>query len=94
MKYSVTHHFDVFGAWYEYTQNNYNPKALCPAGQAAASTCSGRLQAYSLVARLPIQPALRRAIGGAMRSHVADSLASGYLSTVSIDPTIGGRFTF
>jgi hypothetical protein len=29
-----------------------------------------------------------------MWSHVADGLASGYLYNVTIDPTIGGRFSF
>jgi predicted porin len=93
VKYSVTHHFDVFGAWYEYTQNNYNPKGICPGGQASASTCSGRLTAYSLVADYRFNRHFD-VYAGAMRSHVADGLASGYLSTVSIDPTIGGRFNF
>jgi len=93
VKYSVTPHFDVFGAWYEYTQNNYNPKGICPGGQASASTCSGRLTAYSLVADYRFNRHFDVYVG-AMRSHVADGLASGYLSTMSIDPSIGGRFNF
>ena len=93
VKYSVTQHFDVFGAWYEYTQNNYNPKGICPGGQASASTCSGRLTAYSLVADYRFNRHFDVYVG-AMRSHVADGLASGYLSTMSIDPSIGGRFNF
>jgi len=93
VKYSVTQHFDVFGAWYEYTQNNYNPKGICPGGQASASTCSGRLTAYSLVADYRFNRHFD-VYAGAMRSHVADGLASGYLSTMSIDPSIGGRFNF
>jgi predicted porin len=99
VKYSFTPKFDVIVAWYEYIQNHYNPTATCPGGNQArnasreSGTCSGRLEAYSLVADYRFDRHFD-VYAGAMWSHVADGLASGYLYNVTIDPTIGGRFSF
>jgi len=99
LKYSVTPKFDVIVARYEYIQNHYNPTATCPGGDQArnaakeSGSCSGRLEAYSLVADYRFDRHFD-VYAGAMWSHVADGLASGYLSNVTIDPTIGGRFSF
>jgi predicted porin len=98
VKYTVMPRFDVFAAWYEYIQNNYNPAGTCPGGNLARTsqespTCSGRLTAYSLAADYRFNRHFD-VYAGAMWSHVADGLASGYLNSVSIDPTIGGRFSF
>lgn len=98
VKYSFSPRFDVFAAWYEYIQNNYSPTATCPGGNLArtakeSAACSGRLAAYSLVADYKFNRHFD-VYGGAMWSHVADGLASGYLNSVTIDPTIGGRFNF
>ena len=98
VRYSVTPHLDVFAAWYEYIQNQYSRTATCPGGNLArtakeSGTCSGRLEAYSLVADYKFNRHFD-VYGGAMWSHVADGLAAGYLNSVTIDPTIGGRFNF
>jgi predicted porin len=98
VKYSLTPRFDLFAAWYEYIQNQYSPTATCPGGNLArtskeSSACSGRLAAYSLVADYRFSRHFD-VYGGAMWSHVADGLAAGYLNSVTIDPTIGGRFSF
>jgi len=92
-KCSFTKSFDLIGAWYHYNQNNYNVTAKCPGGTRDSGACSGRLDAYSLVADYKFD---RRfdAYAGFMWSHVADGLAAGYLNSWTIDPTIGGRFNF
>jgi predicted porin len=92
-KYSLSEHLDLTGAWYHYNQNNYNVAAKCPGGTKDSGACSGRLDAYSLVADYKFD---RRfdVYTGFMWSHVADGLAAGYLNSWTIDPTIGGRFNF
>jgi predicted porin len=98
VKTTITSRFDVTVAWYEYIQNHYNPAATCPGGNLArtsreSSACSGRLEAYSLVADYRFDRHFD-VYAGAMYSRVVDGLASGYLNNVTIDPTIGGRFNF
>jgi predicted porin len=98
VRYSITPQLDVFGAWYEYIQNDYNPAATCPGGNLArtskeSGSCSGRLEAYSLVADYKFNRHFD-VYAGAMYSRVVDGLASGYLNNVTIDPSIGGRFNF
>lgn len=92
-KYSLSRSFDLIGAWYHYNQNRYIADAKCPGGTRDSGACSGRLDAYSLVADYKFD---RRfdAYTGFMWSHVADGLAAGYLNSWTIDPTIGGRFNF
>jgi predicted porin len=92
-KYSLSSSFDLIGAWYHYNQNKYIASAKCPGGTKDSGACSGRLDAYSLVADYKFD---RRfdAYAGFMWSHVADGLAAGYLNSWTIDPTIGGRFNF
>ena len=58
-----------------------------------SGACSGRLDAYSLVADYKFDRHFD-AYAGFMWSHVADGLAAGYLNSWTIDPTIGGRFNF
>jgi predicted porin len=92
-KYSLSSAFDLISAWYHYNQNKYIATAKCPGGTKDSGACSGRLDAYSLVADYKFD---RRfdAYAGFMWSHVADGLAAGYLNSWTIDPTIGGRFNF
>jgi predicted porin len=92
-RYSPSTSFDLTGAWYHYNQNNFNVTAKCSGGTRDSGACSGRLDAYSLVADYKFD---RRfdAYAGFMWSHVADGLAAGYLNSWTIDPTIGGRFNF
>jgi len=92
-KYSLSRNVDLIGAWYHYNQNHYNDTAKCPGGTKDSGACSGRLDAYSLVADYKFDRHFD-AYTGFMWSHVADGLAAGYLNSWTIDPTIGGRFNF
>jgi predicted porin len=92
-KYSFSPHLDLAAAWYYLNQNHYNAAARCPGGIADAGACSGRASAYSFVADYRFNRHFD-AYTGFMYSHYADGLAAGYLSTWTIDPTIGGRFSF
>ena len=92
-KYSFSENLDLIGAWYHYNQNNYNVTAKCPGGTKDSAACSGRLDAYSLVADYKFDRHFD-AYAGFMWSRVADGLAAGYLNSWTIDPTIGGRFNF
>jgi len=82
----------------------------CPGGNLAATHfesggCSGRQAGYSLVADYKFNRHFD-VYAGAMYSHLADGLAAGTAAsavgpypaynsnTMSIDPTIGGRFNF
>jgi predicted porin len=91
--YSFSRHLDLTGAWYHYDQNNYNATVKCPGGTKDSVACSGRLDAYSMVADYKFDRHFD-IYTGLMWSHVADGLAAGYLNTWTIDPTIGGRFNF
>ena len=93
VKYSVSSRFDLNAAWYYLNQNGYNAAARCPGGVADAGACSGRANAYSLVADYRFNRHFD-AYAGLMYSHYADGLAAGYLNSWTIDPTIGGRFNF
>lgn len=93
VKYSFSESFDLVGAWYHYNQNNYNLSVKCPGGTKDASACSGRLDAYSLVADYKFNEHFD-AYTGFMWSHVTDGLAAGFLNSWTIDPTIGVRFKF
>jgi predicted porin len=93
-KYSYNSHFDVYLAWYYFTQNNFNKTVHCPGGTADNAACSGREAGYSLVADYKFDRHFD-IYAGAMYSHIADGLAAGPTQTTfTIDPTIGGRFNF
>ncbi|HZP67431.1 MAG TPA: porin [Rudaea sp.] len=90
LKYLVTPDFDVTGAFYRYDQNSYG---LVHCSNASAGTCSGTLEAYSLVGDYRLTKRFD-VYAGAMFSRVSDGLASGYLHTSTASPMVGMRFKF
>jgi predicted porin len=61
---------------------------------AASATCTGRLDAYSV---MMVDYRITKRVdvyAGAMFSRVADGLAAGYLHTSTLDRTVGMRFRF
>ncbi|HEX3886000.1 MAG TPA: porin [Phenylobacterium sp.] len=90
MRYSLTAKLDVTGAYYRYDQNSYKGNGC---SDTSASSCSGTLQDYSLVADYRLTKRFD-VYGGIDHSQVADGLASGYLQTSMIAPVAGVRFTF
>jgi predicted porin len=90
MKYLVTSDFDITGAFYRYYQRSFG---LTHCSDARAATCSGTLQAYSLMADYRLTKRFD-VYGGAMYSQAADGLASGFLHRSTVDPMVGFRFKF
>ena len=94
LRYSLTPHLDLTAAYYLVHQSSYAATAATVGCDTIAhSTCSGNLQALSFDADYRFN--VRFDIyGGAMYSSVHDGLASGYLFSTNINPTIGARFKF
>ena len=89
-RYSVTPEFDITGAFYRYDQDSFGASACSDSSQP---TCSGALQAYSLMADYRLSKRLD-IYGGVMYSKVSDGLASGFLHASTADPMLGFRFKF
>jgi predicted porin len=89
-KYSVRSDLDLIAAYYHEGQNSFAGNGC---SNASLPQCSGQLNAVSLV--LDYRFAKRwDAYAGAMYSKVSNGLASGFLNTSTIDPTVGLRFQF
>src|SRR5580658_6569419 len=89
-KYAVTSDLDLMAAYYHEQQNSFSGNGC---SDASLTSCSGQLDAVSLV--VDYRFAKRwDAYAGAMYSRVANGLASGFLRTNTVDPTVGARFQF
>jgi predicted porin len=89
-KYAVTSDLDLMAAYYHEQQNSFSGNGC---SNASLTSCSGQLDAVSLV--VDYRFAKRwDAYAGAMYSRVANGLASGFLRTNTVDPTVGARFQF
>jgi predicted porin len=89
-KYAVRPDIDLIAAYYHEHQNSFGGNG-CSNNSSAA--CSGQLNAVSVV--LDYRFAKRFDVyAGAMFSKVSDGLASGFLNTSTVDPTVGLRFMF
>ena len=93
VRYSVIPKLDITAAYYGYRQNAYGTGTQAGCSTNAHSTCSGSFGAYSLDFDYRFTRRLD-AYAGAMHSSVSDGLASGFLFTSNINPTIGLRFVF
>ena len=83
---------DLAGAYYHYYQNDYYT-STCTDGGLSASSCQGSLNAFSaMIAYHPVRRV--EAYGGVMWSQVTGGLASGYLHTINLAPTVGVRVQF
>jgi predicted porin len=93
VKYSVLPNLDLTGAFYGYKQNSYGTGANAGCSGKQAGTCSGTLDAFTFSA---VQHLSKRFDGyaGIMYTAVHDGLASGYLHTTDMNPTIGMRYKF
>jgi len=92
VKYAVTDHLDVIGAYYHYDQPTYGASANCAATPKPA-TCHGTLDAVSFAVDWQFAKKFD-AYAGIMFSQVNGGLANGYLNRSTIDPTVGLRFRF
>jgi predicted porin len=93
VRYSVSSHLDLTAAYYGYHQNAYGTGTQAACTTSAHSTCSGSFDAFSFDADYRFNKHFD-AYMGAMYSGVHDGVASGYLHTTNINPTVGVRYKF
>jgi predicted porin len=93
VRYSIIPNLDVTLAYYGYHQNAYGTAQQAGCSTAAHGVCSGSLEAYSVDADYRFNVHFDAYLG-AMYSAVHDGVASGYLSTTNINPTVGIRYKF
>ena len=91
--YSAIPNLDLTAAYYGFHQVPSALERRRDARQSAHSTCSGSLEAFSFDADYRFNVHFDAYLG-AMYSDVHDGLASGYLNTNNINPTIGMRYKF
>jgi predicted porin len=88
--YDVRPDVKLMFAYYHEQQNSFG---VVSCSNNSLSTCSGQLDAVSLVADWHFAKRFD-AYAGAMYSQVRNGLANGFLQTNTIDPTIGLRYVF
>jgi predicted porin len=93
VRYTVIPNLDLTAAYYGVHQSAYGSKAEAGCSTDAHSVCSGSLEAFSFDADYRFNVHFDVYLG-AMYSGVHDGLASGYLNTTNINPTLGVRFKF
>jgi predicted porin len=94
IKYALTDRLDVTGAFYDFTSNAFGTGALagCTAS-VIAPQCSGKF--FTTAGLLDYRLSKRfDAFFGAAYSQVTGGFRFGALHNNTVDPTIGGRFTF
>jgi predicted porin len=93
VRYTVIPHLDLTAAYYGYNQNAYGTGKQAGCTTSAHSVCSGNFEAFSFDADYYFNKHFDAYLG-AMYSGVHDGVASGYLSTTNINPTVGVRYKF
>jgi len=93
VRYSVSPYLDLTAAYYGYHQNAYGTGSQAGCATTAHGTCSGSFAAFSLDADYRFNQHFDAYLG-AMYSGVHDGVASGYIETNNINPTIGVRYKF
>ncbi len=93
VRYTVIPNLDVTAAYYGYRQNAYGTGSQAGCTTSAHSVCSGSFEAYSIDADYRFNIHFDVYLG-AMYSGVHDGVASGYLATTNINPTVGVRYKF
>ena len=92
-RYTVIPHLDLTVAYYGYHQNAYGTGVQAGCATSKYSTCSGSLEAFSCDADYRFNVHFDAYLG-AMYSGVHDGVASGYIYTTNINPTVGVRYKF
>jgi predicted porin len=93
VRYTVIPHLDLTAAYYGYNQNAYGTGKQTGCSTFAHSTCSGNFEAFSFDADYRFNKHFDAYLG-AMYSGVHDGVASGYIYTTNINPTVGVRYKF
>ncbi len=93
VRYAVIPHLELTAAAYGVHQNSYGTGSAAGCSTKAKSTCSGSLEAYSIDADYRFNVHFDAYLG-VMYSGVHDGMASGYMYTTNLNPTIGVRYKF
>jgi predicted porin len=93
VRYTVIPGLDLTAAYYGYHQNAYGTGAQAGCTTTAHGTCSGSFEAFSFDADYRFNKHFDAYLG-AMYSGVHDGVASGYLYSTNINPTLGVRYKF
>jgi predicted porin len=93
VRYTVIANLELTAAYYSYRQNAYGTGTQAGCTTIAHSVCSGSLDAYSIDADYHFNKHFDAYLG-AMYSGVHDGVASGYIYTTNINPTVGVRYKF
>ncbi len=93
VRYTVIPNLDLTVAYYGYQQNAYGTGKQAGCSTSAHSTCSGSFDAFSFDADYRFNKHFDAYLG-AMYSGVHDGVASGYIYTTNINPTVGVRYKF
>jgi predicted porin len=93
VRYTVIPNLDLTAAYYGVHQSAYGSATEAGCSTDAHSVCSGNLQAFSFDLDYRFNVHFDVYLG-AMYSGVHDGLASGYINTTNINPTVGVRYKF
>ena len=93
VRYTVIPGLDLTAAYYGYRQNAYGTGTQAGCTTSAHGTCSGSFDAFSFDADYRFNKHFDAYLG-AMYSGVHDGVASGYLYSTNINPTVGVRYKF
>ena len=93
LRYRVLPKLELTAAYYGYQQNAYGIGTQAGCSTSAHSVCSGTSEAFSFDADYRFDQHFD-AYAGAMYSGVHDGVASGYIYSTNINPTIGVRYKF
>ena len=93
VRYTVIANLELTAAYYGYRQNAYGTGSQAGCTTSAHSVCSGTLEDYSIDADYHFNRHFDAYLG-AMYSGVHDGVASGYIYTTNITPTLGVRYKF
>jgi predicted porin len=93
VRYAVIPQLELTAAYYGVHQSAYGSGSQAGCSTNAHSVCSGSLEALSFDADYRFNVHFD-VYAGAMYSGVHDGLASGYINTTNINPTVGVRYKF
>jgi predicted porin len=93
VRYTLVPGLDLTAAYYYVHQDAYATGTAAGCSTTAHSTCSGRLEGISFDADYRFNVHFDAYVG-AMYSGVDDGMASGYLYSTNINPTLGVRYKF
>jgi predicted porin len=93
VRYAVIPKLELAAAYYGVHQDAYGTGTQAGCSTSAHSTCSGSLEAFSFDADYRFNVHFDAYLG-AMYSGVHDGMASGYIYTNNINPTLGVRYKF